>query len=253
MGRLRDQLTDPWGILVAGVAGGVAGIGLSLGAPIAVGVGVAVYGVKVFVGALSGPADEDRPRKLDPPPRPAYGTPAAGWLKRAEVAVKSLDDLARGADVSPTDVATAHAAEEAEGILAAMRRLGGQSVAVSRALAQAESAELDEESARLEAAAAADPGDASAQQSAAAVNDRIAVRDRLRKVQATLDGRLQSSALGLEGLLARVAELHATAAAAGEIDPSASDLAGLTSEVEGLRVGLADVEEVARTALGTTG
>ena len=255
MGRLRDELTDPWGILVAGVAGGVVGVGLSLGAPLALGVGAAVYGVKVLAGALYGPSDEQKnaQRRVEPPARPAYGTPAAVWLKRAEAAVRSLDELAGGTAVTATDVAAAHASEEADAILTTMRRLGGQSVAVARALTQAEGAGLDQEAAGLQAVAQANPGDASAEQSASAVADRVAVRDRLRKVQGSLEGRLQSSALGLEGLLARVAELQATADSAGEIDPSATDLASLTTEVEGLRVGLADAEQAARTALGSAG
>lgn len=254
MGRLRDELTDPWGILVAGVAGSVAGISLSLGAPVALGIGAAVYGVKVLAGALYGPSDEEKNdrRKVEPPPRPAYGTPAAIWLKRAEDAVRSLDGMVRSAASSPTDVATAHAAEEADGVLDTMRRLGGQSVMVSRALVTAEADGLDQAAAQLRKAAEAAPGDESARLSADAVADRIAVRDRLRKAQTALDGRLQSSALGLEGLVARIAELQATASAAGQLDPSADDLAALTHEVEGLRMGLADVEQVARKALGST-
>ncbi|MCU1593212.1 MAG: hypothetical protein JWO12_604 [Frankiales bacterium] len=255
MGRLRDELTEPWGILVAGLAGGLAGVGLAVPTAAAVGIGAAVYGVKVLLSAAYGPSEEEKNdrRALAPAAKPAYGTPAAIWLKRAETAVKSLDELAKGAAVTATDVAASHAAEEADAILTTMRRLGGQSVAVSKALAQAESKGLDQEALALRQAANAHPDDASAQQSASAVADRVAVRDRLRKVQASLDGRLQSSALGLEGLLARVAELQATAASAGEIDPSASDLASLTTEVEGLRVGLADAEQAARTALGSPG
>lgn len=252
MGRLRDELTDPWGLLVAGVAGGVA---WAAAGPIAVGVGVgaAVYGVKVLAGALYGPSDEERNarRDLDRPSRPAYGTPAAIWLKRAEEAVRSLDGMVRHPAETATDVATAHAAEEADAVLDTMHRLGGQSVMVSRALVTAEADGLDQTAAQLRAAAEAAPHDESARRSADAVQDRIAVRDRLRKAQTALDGRLQSSALSLEGLVARIAELQATSAAAGEVDPSADDLAALTTDIEGLRMGLADVEQVARKALGS--
>lgn len=253
MGRLREELTDPWGLLVAGVLGGVAGVLPGAGLLVGAGVAAAVYGVKVAAGAVFGGPDEDRPRRAQAPARPAYGTPAAAWLKRAETAVRALDDMARGSDVTATDVATSHAAEEADAILETMRRLGGQAAAVSKALATTDSPGLDEEAARLRAEADAAPADDSARRSAEAVADRIAVRDRLRKAQAALDGRLQSSSLGLEGLLARLSELRATASAVGEVDPSADDLASLTSEVEGLRVGLADVEQVARKALGSAG
>ncbi|MCW2600666.1 MAG: hypothetical protein JWM02_2495 [Frankiales bacterium] len=250
MGRLRDELAEPWGPLVAGVLGGLS---WAVGAPAvaAVGVGAAVYGVKVVAGAILGAPD--RRRQGPQPLRPADGTPEAVWLKRAENAVHSLDDMARSAAVTATDLATAHAAEEADAILETMRRVAGQAVAVSRALAQTDSPGLDQEATRLWAAAEATPSDDSARRSADAVADRVAVRDRLRKALQALDGRLQSSTLGLEGLVARVAELQANASAVGELDPSADDLASLTTEVEGLRIGLADVEQVAHKALGSTG
>jgi hypothetical protein len=209
-----------------------------------------VYGVKVLAGAAMGdprPQAEKRPEPL----RPAYGTPAALWLKRAETAVRSLQDLARGEVSNPTDSAAAHAAQEAGGILETIKHLAGQSAAVANALATADSAGLDEEAAELRRRSNADPSDASAKQSADAVADRLAVRDRLKKAQAALEGRLQSSALGLEGLVARIAELKATTAAVGDVDPSTADLESLTTEVEGLRQGLADAEQVARTALAS--
>jgi hypothetical protein len=61
---------------------------------------------------------------------------------------------------------------------------------------------------------------------------------------------MQSSALGLEGLVARVAEVRASAATVGDVDATADSLSALTSEVEGLRLALSDVDEVARRALG---
>ena len=248
MGRLRAELADPWGPLVAAVIGGLS---WAVGTPalIAVGVGAAVYGVKAAAGALmsAGAASPRGPV----PPTPPVGTQARQWLDRAEAAVSALDDMARGTDVTATDLATAHAAEEADAILVAMQRLGGHVVAVTAAVARADAPGLDEEAARLKQQAAHSPSDVSAAQSAQAVADRVAVRDRLRKAQSALDGRLQSSALGLEGLVARVAEIRAAAASVGEVDPSANDLSALTSEVEGLRVGLADVDQIAQRALGT--
>ena len=245
VGRLRDEFVDPWGPLVAGVVGGLA---WAVGTPvlIAAGVGAAVYGVKAGVGALLG----DNSPRPQAPPLPPPGTAARGWLDRAEAAVAALDDMARGADLTATDVATAHAAQESDAVLVAMRRLGGHVVAVAAALARADSPGLEEEATRLARQASRSPDDLSAAQSAQAVADRVAVRDRLRKAQTALDGRLQSSALGLEGLVARVAEVRATAASVGQVDPTAADLAALTSDVEGLRLGLAEVEQVAQTALG---
>ncbi len=251
MGRLREELADPWGLLVAGVLGGVAGVLPGAGLLVGAGVAAAVYGVKVAAGALLG--GPSAPPAPPPPPRPAYGTPAAVWLKRAEDAVRALHDMARGSASSPTDVATARAAEESVSVLDTLRGLGGQAVALGKALAQASSPGLDAEAASLAAAAAAAPADASARRSADAVADRVAVRNRLVAALQQLDARMQSSALGLEGLVARVAEVRATASTVGRLDPSADDLAELTTEVEGLRVGLRDVEQAARQALGQSG
>ncbi|HUR14317.1 MAG TPA: hypothetical protein VM097_07475 [Mycobacteriales bacterium] len=247
MGRLSAELRDPWGPLVAGVVGGLA---WAVGTPVlaAVGVGAVVYGVKAAVGAVLGPADERE--ALAPHLRPHPGSTAALWLRRAESAVRALDDMARPAGTTAADLATVRAAEEADEVLATMRRLAGHVVTVGQALGRSDAPGLDEEAARLRAEAARAHGDTSAERSAAAVADRVAVRDRLRRAKADLEGRLQSSALGLEGLVARVAEVRARSATLGDVDPSAGSLASLTTEVEGLRLALSDVDEVAQRALG---
>ncbi len=247
MGRLRRELSDPWGLLLAGVVGGVAGVLPGAGLLIGAGVAAAVYGVKVTAGALFG--GPDQPQEPTPP-APKQGTLAAFWLARAERAVRELDEMGRGGRATATDAATLHACDEADAVLTTMRRLGGQVVAVAHALGRAEGDDLDGEAARLRQRAARDPEDLPAQQSAQAVADRIAVRDRLRKAATALESRLQSSALALEGLVARVAEVRAAAATVGQLDPTVDDLAALTSEVEGLRRGLADAEQVAQRALG---
>ena len=250
MSKLAEELKDPWGPLLGILAGGMAGVGLGLAAPVAVGIGAAVYGVKVAVGALTGGAE---PPSLPAPERPRFGTPAFTWLKRAEDASRQLDDMARRAGLSPTGDSARRSADEARGILEDMRRLGGQSAAIMQAMSRVNSDALDAEAAQLQQTASAYPQDASAQQSLQAVRDRIAVRDRLQTAGQALDGRLQASALGLEGLVARIAELVATADAVGRVDPTPADLAALSTELDGLRVGLADVEQVARKALGAAG
>lgn len=248
MGRLRRELGDPWGLLLAGVVGGVAGVLPGAGLLVGAGVAAVVYGVKVGAGALFGDG-EQRPER-PAPPRPKDGTPAAFWLGRAERAVAQLADMARGQHVTATDLATAHAADEARAVLDSMRRLAGQVVVVDQALAHTDGADLEHEAERLRALADRSPGDDSARRSAEAVADRLAVRNRLRASAQELAGRLQSSALGLEGLVARVAEVRATAAAVGELDPTSRDLAALTAEVEGLRQGLIEVERSTQQALG---
>jgi len=249
VGRLKDELYDPWGPLVGGVIGAVA---VASGAPLIIGIGVgaAVYGVKAVAGALMGGSDDDPSRASPAPPLPPNGTAARHFLDRAGMAVMALERMSPRTAATATDVATQHTAAEARGVLTTMRDVGGQVVAIHRALLHADAPGLDEECERLRRRAAQRPDDRSASQSAQAVADRIAVRDRLRAGAAELDGRLQSSALSLEGLVARVAEVRAAAGAVGQLDPSSDDLEGLTQEVEGLRIGLADVEQVAQQALG---
>lgn len=247
MGRLGAELRDPWGPLVAGVMGGLA---WAVGTPVlaAAGVAVVVYGVKTALGAAMAPAPDLTRSSV--PLRPHPGSEAALWLRRGESAVRALDDMAKAHGSTPADLATARAAEEADEVLASMRRLAGHVVTVGQALARSDAPGLDAEAQRLQALAQQLPGDDSAQSSAAAVADRVAVRDRLRRAEDELEGRLQSSALGLEGLVARVAEVRASSATLGDVDGSRGSLAALTSEVEGLRQALADVDEVARRALG---
>jgi hypothetical protein len=248
VGRFTDELRDPWGPLVACVVGGLS---WAVGTPLlaAAGIGAVVYGVKAGLGVALG---SDRgPRGLPAPARPSQGTPAALWLGRAERAVRSLHDMAGSStQTSPADLATTRAADEADGVLVTMRRLGGHVVAVGQALASSDAPGLDAESARLQQLATAAPQDPSAQSSAKAVADRVAVRDRLRAALAELEGRLQSSALGLEGLVARVAEVRAASAAAGDVDLTSGSLAALSTELDGLRMGLEDVDQVATRALG---
>lgn len=226
------------------------GLAWAVGTPVlaAAGVAAVVYGVKTALGAAMGPAQEVEQGSVLLRPHPS--SEAALWLRRGESAVRALDDMARTRGTTPADLATARAAEEADEVLDQMRRLAGHVVTVGQALARSDAPGLDAEAARLQALAEQVPHDDSAQRSAAAVADRVAVRDRLRRAEDLLEGRLQSSALGLEGLVARVAEVRASSATLGDVDGSRGSLAALTNEVEGLRLALADVDEVASRALG---
>ena len=241
--RLLEELRDPWGPLLGAVLGGVT---WAVGVPVlaAAGVGAAVYGVKALTGVL---LDDGRAVEQGPP-RPAPGSACATWLARAEAALAALQEQAAACPPgSLTSAAADRAAQDAGPVVEAARRLAGQQVAVEAALARADSPGLDAEARALHASSA---GDDEAAASLQALQDRVAVRDRLRSTGHQLIARLQTSALGLEGLSARVAELVALAADGGAVDPSRQDLRDLTVEVEGLRQGLLESEQVARGALG---
>ena len=249
---LSDELRDPWGLVVAGVAGGLV---WALSAPVAaaVGVGAAVYGVKALTGAL---VDRDRGQPRDPGapelPRPQSGRVAAQWLDRATGAVRGLDDLARTAHPGAAGDAVRNAADEAGDTLDDLARLGGQVTAVERALQRVDASGLDEEAARLDQAARYAGSDEMREEmnrSAAAVRDRTAVRDRLLAARETLLARMQAVALGLEGLEARLAEVLAMTATTGGVDTTAQEIAELATELDGLRAGLAETEAISRSAL----
>lgn len=132
---LSDEVRDPWGVLVAGVSGGMAWalLGTAVGGPVAVaagvGVGAAVLGVKAFTGLLLGRPAQVRAAR---PVRPPRGTAAGAWFAQTESAVRTLDDLAGTAPAGPTGTAVRAAAEDADDALLALGRVGAQVTAVGQ-------------------------------------------------------------------------------------------------------------------------
>jgi hypothetical protein len=253
---LSDELRDPWGLVTGGISGGMAwavAAGAIGGAPaiaLGVGVGAAVYGVKALTGVLMN--KEPSRRGSAELPRPPRGSAAARWLERAEDAVRSLDEMAASTDAGAAGTAVRGAADEAGDTLTDLARVAGQVTAVERALGRVDVHGLDVEAARLDDAArrARTPEmRAEVQRSAAAVRDRLDVRDRLLGARETLLARMEAAALGLEGLVARLAEVLALSATSGGVDTSADQIADLALELDGLRAGLAETEALSRRAL----
>jgi hypothetical protein len=250
--RKRDSLLDPWAGIVAGVAGGLAwAVTVPAGVvavPIGVGVAAAVYGVKVAAGALARRGNpQPAPGEL---PRPEKGSPAETWQTRALRAISDLHDLTRS---DPNALQALSSVEDgARQTEDQVRRLAGQATAVGRALYRIPTPRLADERARL---AAEIDGSASAElreehrRSLRSVEEQLAVADRLTSARDTLLARLQSTALGLEGLVARTAEVLALSASAGA-GTGDDGIAGLAAELDGLRAGLAETEELSRQVLG---
>ena len=71
---------------------------------------------------------------------------------------------------------------------------------------------------------------------------------RLAGARDTLLARMQATVFTVEGLVARTAEVLAMSASGG-LDLSADRLAGLSGDLDGLRAGLAEAEEVSRRVL----
>jgi hypothetical protein len=253
---LSEELRDPWGLVAGGLSGGMAwalaaaAIG---GAPaVALGVGVAavVVGAKAVTGVFV--SKDDERLRVPELPRPPRGSYAAGWLDRAEEAVKSLGDMAGTTHPGAAGDAVRNTAVEARETLEDLARLGGQVTAVERALQRVDATGLDAEAARLTEAARHAPSTElrdEMDRSAAAVRDRQAVRDRLVGARETLLARMQAVALGLEGLEARLAEVLAMTATTGGVDTTAQEIGELAIELDGLRAGLAETEAISRRAL----
>jgi len=255
-GRLRQELLDPWGGVIAGVAGGLAWAVVPIGAaalPLGLGVAAVVYGVKVGASLLTGRDEEDEQPALADVPlrRPPRGSPAEQWLVRAEQAERSLADLAAapGNVVARAQLGPVRdGAAEAAGTL---RRLAGQVTAVEDALDRVQVGRLQAERQRLLDAVAAAGGErlrAERQRSLDSVTEQLAVAGRLVEARDTLLARMQATVFTVEGLVARTAEVLAMSASGG-LDLTADRLAGLSGDLDGLRTGLAEAEEVSRRVL----
>jgi hypothetical protein len=256
---IKQQLADPWGIVASGVTGGMAGAmtaalaGIPAAIPVALGVAGLVYGVKVAVGALT-----ERPQRaaeLDLP-MPARGSQADLWLRRAEKAVRTLHEQTE----SPRDPVTrAHIGDvddQAAGTLVDLRRLAAQVAAVESAAARIDIRRLEAEQDRLAAAVrmAQDPAlRAERERSAQFVTEQIQVHGRLLVVRDTLVARMQATAIGLEGLIARLAEVLALSATAGGVDTTAQRIADLAGDLDGMQAGLRETEALSQRVLAQGG
>jgi hypothetical protein len=253
---LSEELRDPWALVAGGVLGGMgwAVTASILGPPaiaVGLGVGAAVLGAKALTGLV---LNRDQPKRTPAQelPRPPRGSAAGQWLARAESAVRSLQEMAGTSAPGMTGSSVRSAADEAAQTLVEMSQVAGQVTAIERALARVDVQGLDLEAARLDAAvdrATSPEVRAENVRAAAAVRDRIDVRDRLLSARETLLARMQAVALGLEGLGARLAEVLALGTTAGDVDPSPAQIDQLTMELEGLRAGLAETEALSRRAL----
>jgi len=261
---VREQLREPWGIVAAGLLGGVgaavtgalAPAGLLVGVPVGLGIAGVVYAVRVGLGALTDRAPRAVSQPADPGlPAPPRGSPAHRWLRRAEAAVATLHQQTE----SPRDPTLrgqiCDVDDEAAGALADLRRLAGQVTLVDQALAGIPVDRLRQELASIQhSTRGLPPGPLREEQERAlhAVGDQLDVARRLADARDTLLARMQSAVLGLEGLVARLAELLALHATTSGGSLTATRVAELTGDLEGMRAGLAEAEKLSRSALGSS-
>lgn len=249
---------DPWTAAVAVVVGAlvwalIPGVVLSL--LLGVLVAAVIYGGKVAATTLidRNARNAVSARSADDMPMPRLGGPAEVWWNRSEKALRSYDELVAGADPGPTREALESVRDEAADTVGTMRRLAGQVTALEQSMSRIPSPDLQRQHEELTAELARGgdlPADVRTEheRSLQSVDEQLAIYNRLSSARDTLLARMQSTTLGMEGLNARTGEIVAMAASSG-LTGQDSRILELTDQLEGMRAGLLEVEELSRRAL----
>jgi hypothetical protein len=242
---VRDELRDPWALVLGGLAGG---LGWAAGIPVlaAAGIGAAVLGVKV----LAGTAMNRSAHGGDGPSIPR-GSPEDTWIRRGERAVAQIRREVAAAGPGPFAEECTHVEGQATAALTDVRRLAGQGAGLRQALAQVEAVGLSADEARLSSdlERTTDPEiRGEVQRSLDSIRAQLGVQDRLRQAFDRVMARLQSLVIGLEGLMARLTEVLAIARSRSPL-AGAQQVEGVARELEALREGLQETEDLGRQAL----
>jgi hypothetical protein len=254
---LGDEVRDPWSYVLGGLAGGFAwaviGTTAALAGPAVVAgvaVGAAVFGVKVVTGAFTDRGQARRQRRRERRLPVLSRTDEAAWLARAGQAQRVFADIAGSAPEGPVAERVRAFGAETDDSLASLERLAGQASAVRVALGRIDPRRLVAERERLAAEPSADPAVAGERaRSVAAVQSQLDAYQRLMLALTTILARLESGALGLEGLVARLAEVVALTETSGTASDGLSQVDDLAAELDGLRAGLVEAEGVSSRAI----
>jgi hypothetical protein len=242
----KDELVEPWGLLIGATAAGAAwAVNLPLLA--AGGVGAAVLLTKAGLAAWERRRREPQRRELQLPVEAS--APEGIWLARAQRAAGTFSELAGGMAGGPLAERIELMRPQVDDTVETLERLAGQAGAAGRALARIDDRFLAAEAARLEQARGPSSGEIAGEldRSLASVRVQREVHGRLVAARGGVLARLESGTLGLESLVARVVELSAMAAAGPTSETGVVDQ--LSDELEGIRQGLGEAEEVSRQAL----
>jgi hypothetical protein len=248
---LKDETRDPWTYILGALVGGAA---WAVGVPVlaAAGVGAAVLGVKAVIGSALGgdrPSRPGRPRPLPVTDR----SPEEHWLARAERAVASFGALAESVPEGLVSERGRSIGEQSQKTLEGLRRLAGQASMTRTVASHVEAGQLAAEAERLQAEIEATTDTdihEELQKSLDSVREQMDIAARLAQSLATLLARMESGTLGLERLVAQLAEILALTESATSPVEGAQQLEALADELEGLRAGLAETEQLSRRTLG---
>ncbi|EMD30031.1 hypothetical protein [Amycolatopsis azurea] len=245
--RFVRELAEPWGLLLAATSAGAAWA-VQLPVVAALGVGVTVLAARAGVAAATRPkpAPELEERAL---PDVEPGSPEADWLRRAEAAADGFRSISGSLDAGPLADRVADMEPVVRETVDTLRRLAGRATATGKALKRVDVGAVSAEKARLrkELKTADDDIRGDLTQSLEAVQAQEDVHARLSNAQRKLLAQLRSGALGLDGLVARAAELSA---ATGDSLLDTTTIGELGEQLEGIRRGVVETEEATRRSLG---
>ncbi|MFF3442842.1 hypothetical protein [Streptosporangium sp. NPDC002721] len=246
MARLADELREPWGLLLGATAGGAAWA-VSVHPAAAVFVGVVVWLSRAGVATLQ---DRERGDGLAVTP----GSPEEYWLERAGSAAYGFGELSASMERGPLEHGPlagriALMRPRIDDSTATLRRLAEQASLTGVALARFDLDALGREQARLARARerAGQGLTRDIDRALASLASQRAVVERLTATRERVLARMESSAIGIEGLLARLVELSAVSAN-GPLEPLRV-LDELADTLEGVRQGLHETEQITRDAL----
>ena len=244
--KFARELAEPWGLLLAATSAGVAWA-VQLPVLLAVLIGVAVLVARAGVAALgSEPAPRRREaRVLDV----AQGSDEENWLRRAEGAADGFTSLSSSLDAGPLADRVADMEPVVRETLETLRRLAGRASATGKALSRVDLDAVTRERRRLEGSlsSAREEVRGDLEQALAAVQAQEDVHTRLSGARDKLLAQLQSGALGLDSLVARVAELTA---ATTDFAVDTGAVRELSDQLEGIRQGVLETEQATRKSLG---
>jgi hypothetical protein len=211
-----------------------------------------VLGVKAAIGSvLDGGRSGSDDRRVELPI--AERSPERQWFERARRAVDSLRDLAGSVSEGIVSERGRTIGDQAQKTLDGLRRLAGQATVTRNVGAHVDLDRLAQEGERLQRTVrlTTDPDiREELERSLESVREQLDIGARLQQSLATLLARMESGTLGLERLVAQLAEILALSETATSPVEGAAQLEALADELEGLRAGLAETEQLSRRTLG---
>ena len=249
----RDEFQDPWGWLVAAVSGGVgwAVLATPLGPaaiPVGIGIGAAVLGAKVGLGAAR-KQPEEQPASRDLLPQAPPDSRQADLLVRSRLAVRRIDELAGRTSDPWMSGEVQEVLGQSSPVLDAIEEMSGRLTVLDTSIRVAAPHALADEIAALQERMrhTSDPGVLREQEHALAALDAQADSiDRMLRRRDSALAQMLATAVGLEGLAARVGELVSLGPAHLDTQEAGRVVAGLTDSLEAVQAGVDQARKMLR-------